>query len=282
MTFLKIGEKELPPGYKVLSIYNNHKSRTFLARVVNVDFITMEKEFLQANHNCPYATGIDIFPIDHFDYDEDVNSYQKIFIRGFDEMAASLDEEETDINNLSESIRDHILYLCDNCNFKIENEKPLKQQLMIFSDRLYSVFDKDSPYVAHMYFWENSNSQVYPKEYYENSIKIPFENTYIPVPIAYDKILSSCYGEGYMVPIRSGGVHDYPLYTIQREYMREAAGRIYYPEYTFSDSDLHRPVVEPVERDRKEMVFLPFSPDIGNSWKKSGLSMQTIPIGMSM
>lgn len=63
MTFLKIGEKELPPGYKVLSIYNNHKSRTFLARVVNVDFITMEKEFLQANHNCPYATGIDIFPL---------------------------------------------------------------------------------------------------------------------------------------------------------------------------------------------------------------------------
>ena len=271
MTFLKIGEKELPPGYKVLSIYNNHRSHTFLARVVNVDFITMEKEFLRANHNCPYATGIDIFPIDYFDYDENVNSYQKILIRGFDQMAASVDEDETDINNLSPEIRDQILYLCDKCNVKIEHGKPLKQQLMIFSDRLYSLFGKDSPYVAHMYFWESYDSQVYPRKYYENSVMLPFENTHIPVPIAYDRILSSCYKSNYIVPVRSGGVHDYPLYKTQREYMRGAAGRVYYPEYTFSESDLNRPVVKPVVRERKEMVFLPFSPRYWANMEKEWL-----------
>ena len=244
---------------------------------MNVDFITMEKEFLRANHNCPYATGIDIFPIDHFDHDEDVNAYQKILIRGFDEMAASVDEEETDINNLSPEIQDHILYLCDKCNVKIENGKPLKQQLMIFSDRLYSIFEKDSPYVAHMYFWESSNSQVYPREYYESSVMLPFENTYIPVPIAYDRILSSCYGPNYIVPVRSGGVHDYPLYKTQKEYMRGAAGRVYYPEYSFSQSDLKRPAVKSLERDRKEMVFLPFSPEYWEFMEKEWLKYVDSP-----
>ena len=260
MTFLKIGEKELPTGYKVLSIYNNHRSRTFLARVVNADMITMEEEFLRANHNCPYATGIDIFPIDNFDYDEDVNDYQKVLIRGFDKTAADIDEDETDLSNLPRDLRDQIAYLCDKCKVEIEDGKPLKQQVMIFSDRLYSVFDKKSPYVAHMYFWEINGSQVYPREYYENRVMLPFENTYIPAPIAYDKILSSCYGDRYMEPIRSGGVHDFPLYSIQREYMREVTGKVYYPEYSFSENDLDRPLVESVERERKEMVFLPFSP----------------------
>ena len=260
MTFLKIAEKELPPGYKVLSIYNNSKSKTFLGRVVNMDFISMEEQFLKVNHNCPYATGVDIFPIDHFDYDESVNEYQKILIRGFDEIAAAVDEDEKDINNLPADLRDKLEYLCKQSKLKIENGKPLKQQILIFSDRLYSIFGQDSPYVAHMYFWEMNNSQVYPKRFYDNAVRLPFENTMIPVPIMYDKILSSCYGPGYMEPVRKGGIHDYPLYTIQREYMREAAGRVYYPEYSFTAEDLNRPSVPAVNRARKEMVFLPFSP----------------------
>lgn len=264
LTFLKIAEKELPKGYKVLSIYNNHKSHTFLGRVVNMEFISTEAEFLKANHNCPYATGIDIFPIDHFDYDKSTNEYQKILIAGFDEMAARIDEDEKDLNNLPKEIQERIQYLCNTCGMKLEEGGYLKQQMMIFSDRLYSIFKEDSPYIAHMYFWERNNNQVYPKEYYENTVMLPFECTYIPAPIAYDRILTECYGPGYMIPVRSGGVHDYPLYTIQREYMREAVGKVYYPEYSFKAEDMERPEVEEVKRDKKEMVFLPFSP---NYWK---------------
>ena len=260
MTFLKIAENELPPGYKVLSIYNNHESKTFLGRVVNMDFISMEEQFLKTNHNCPYATGVDIFPIDHFEYDETVNEYQKILIRGFDEIASVIDENETDIGNLPKEIRDQIDYLCEQSKLKIENGKPLKQQILIFSDRLYSIFGQNSPYVAHMYFWEMNNSQVYPREYYENTVRIPFECTTVPIPIAYDRILTNCYGPGYMEPIRKGGIHDYPLYTIQREYMRETVNRVYYPEYEFSKEDLIRPEIQVPARECKEMVFLPFSP----------------------
>ncbi len=260
MVFLKVAEKELPEGYKVLSIYNNHKSRTFLARVVNIDLISTEAHFLQANHNCPYATGIDIFPIDHLEYDEGINELQKILIRGVDEIAAIVDAEERDINNLFPVVRERINYLCEMTGAKLEEGRPIKQQMMILSDRIGAIFDKEAPMVAHMYFWETAGTQVYPREYYANTIRIPFECTYIPVPIAYDTILSTCYGPNYMKPVRAGGIHEYPLYADQREYMREAVNRVYYPEYVFSQDDLSRPAIDPIQRDRKEMVFLPFSP----------------------
>ena len=264
MKFLSIAENELPEGYKVLSIYNNHKSHTFLGRVVNLDFISTEAEFLRANHNCPYATGIDIFPIDHFDYEESTNEYQKVLINGFDEVAAVVDEDERDINNLPKEIQDRIFYLCEVCKCEFEKGKPIKQQMLIMSDRLYSIFKADAPYLAHMYFWERYNKQVFPREFFENTIDIPFEYTYIPAPICYDRILQMCYGPNYMIPKRAGGVHDYPLYSIQRNYMREAVGRVYYQEYEFSEDDLKRPSVKSTDRIRKEMVFLPFSP---NYWK---------------
>ncbi len=260
MVFLKIAEKELPPGYKMLSIYNNHESRTFLGRVVNSSFISVEEEFLKTNHNCPYATGVDIFPIDHLEYNEEVNELQKILIRGADEMAAIIDDEETDIGNLPDYVQNRIRYLCETCGATLETGSPIKQQMMILSDRIGAIFDNKAPYVAHMYFWETYGSQVYPKEFYADTIRVPFECTYIPVPIAYDAILTSCYGSNYITPVRSGGIHEYPLYSIQKNFMMETVGKVYYPEYTFSKDDLERPDVDGTGRKRKEMVFLPFSP----------------------
>ena len=277
LTFLKIAENELPKGYRVLSIYNNHKSHTFLGRVVNMEFISTEFEFLKTNHNCPYATGIDIFPIDHFNYDESINEYQKLLISGFDEVASRIDEDEKDLNNLPKEIQERIEYLCSTCGMKLEKDGYLKQQMLIFSDRLYSIFKEDSPYIAHMYFWERNNNQVYPKEYYENTVMLPFESTYIPVPIAYDHILTECYGPGYMCPVRSGGVHDYPLYAIQKEYMRGAVGKVYYPEYAFKSEDLERPEVEVIKREKKEMVFLPFSPKYWKYMEKEWLKYINLP-----
>lgn len=272
MVFLKVAEKELPERYKVLSIYNDHRVKLFLGRVVNNNIISTEAEFLKANHNCPYATGIDIFPIDHFEYDEGINELQKMLIRGVDEMTLYVDEEETDIESLPEEVKDRIRYFCEVTNTTLEPGRPIKQQMMILSDRIGAIFDKDAEYVAHMYFWETADSQVYPRSYYENTIRVPFECTYIPVPIAYDTILSSCYGPNYMTPIMSGGIHDYPLYTSQREFMRETVNTVYYPEYSFDPGDLVRPDVTAPERDRKEMVFLPFSPKywkfMEKEWKK--------------
>ena len=277
MKFLKFAQNELPDGYMVLSVHNHHQSHTFLGRVVNNGLISTEPEFLKANHNCPYATGIDIFPVDHFEYDEKTNELQKVLIHEADEMAAVIDEEETELDNLPQQIKDRVIALCKACKYKIEKGSYIRQQMFILSDRLYAIFDEKASYLAHMYFWERYDNQVFPKTYFDHIIRIPFECTTIPVPIAYDRLLKAYYGPNYMNPVRSGGVHDYPLYSIQREYMREAVNRVYYPEYEFSKNDLTRPAVETIERDSKEMVFLPISPKYWKYMEKEWAKYVDLP-----
>ena len=70
MLFLKVARDELPNSYQLLSVYNNPEYDNFLSRVVNSSFISVEKDFLEANHNFPFAVGVDIFPLDYFDYNE--------------------------------------------------------------------------------------------------------------------------------------------------------------------------------------------------------------------
>ena len=57
---------------------------------------------------------------------------------------------------------------------------------------------------------------VYPKEYYSESIYVPFEYTTIPVPIGYENILKRKYGEDYMIPYLGGTNHEYPFYRKQQ------------------------------------------------------------------
>ncbi len=44
------------------------------------------------------------------------------------------------------------------------------------------------------------------KEWFRETISLPFENTYVPVPIDYDKILTQCYRD-YRQMIQGGGLH---------------------------------------------------------------------------
>ena len=63
---------------------------------------------------------------------------------------------------------------------------------------------------------------IYPKEYYSESIYMPFEYTTIPVPVGYEKILIQKYGENYMTPYLGGTNHEYPFYRKQqREVYRQ-------------------------------------------------------------
>ena len=47
---------------------------------------------------------------------------------------------------------------------------------------------------------------VYNCEWFTEPMYVPFENTKIPVPKAYDAVLTSLYGD-YMVPVKGASLH---------------------------------------------------------------------------
>lgn len=260
LKFLKIARDELPENYVLLSVYNNHEYDNFLSRVVNRNFISVEKEFLEANHNFPFAVGVDIFPLDYFEYDENENELIKNIIETAQAIIAILDPNVSDMDDLDEPVRVSINRLCDMCAIPVEEGKPIRQQIYIMIERMCAIYDRNAPYLTNMYFLVKYNNQVYKKECFENTVRLPFEFFEICAPVGYDVKLSECYGSGYMSPYKGGGIHEYPLYGKQKDLLFKTTGKNYFAQYRFNRSDLNRPDPgEPsADRNRKETVFLPF------------------------
>ncbi len=258
LLFLKAARDELPKDYQLLSVYNNHKYDNFLSRVVNRDFISLEEDFLKVNHNFPFAVGIDIFPLDHFQYDDKENKLIKDILLSAQTIVALLDPDVTDINEIDETAKEHIIRFCDMCGIPLEEGKPVRQQIYILIERVCAVYDDSAPFLTNMFFWVENGNQVYKKEYFENTVRLPFEYFDISAPIGYDAKLAECYGVNYMTPYKGGGMHDYPLYGGQKKLLFETTGTNYYKEYSFSRTDIARSYPDQPERSKKEVVFLPF------------------------
>ena len=110
------------------------------------------------------------------------------------------------------------------CGVKFNNLEPLATQLLKLGERLSMMYtDEESQAVALMGDHAGPRPlDVYPKEYYSESIYMPFEYTTIPVPVGYEKILIQKYGENYMIPYLGGTNHEYPFYRKQqREVYRQ-------------------------------------------------------------
>lgn len=258
MVFLKVARDELPEHYELLSVYNNHEYDNFLSRVVNRNFISIEQEFLEANHNFPFAVGVDIFPLDHFEYDDSENELIKNLIVSAQAIVAVLNPEEKNLESIEEKTKENIRDLCDMCGIPIEEGKPIRQQIYIMIERMCSLYGRDAAYLTNMYFWVLNGNQVYKKEYFEETVRIPFEFFEICAPIGYDDKLVNCYGNNYMVAMKGGGMHDYPLYDKQKKLLYETTGKNYYKQFEYDRSDEVRPVVDVPLRDKREIVFLPF------------------------
>ena len=258
MVFLKVARDELPRGYQLLSVYNNSEYDNFLSRVVNSNMISLEQDFLEANHSFPFAVGVDIFPLDYFEYNDEENATLKEMVTSVQSLINLITSDVTDISEIDEVVGGTIVRFCDMCGVPLESGKPIRQQLYILNERICSTYDSSSPYLSNIYFWVNNGNQVYKKEIFENTVRIPFEFSEICVPIGYDDKLQNAYGPNYMTPYKDGGMHDYPLYEKQKKLLFEANGKSFYKVYEWNNDELNsvRPS-EPV-RERREVVFLPF------------------------
>ncbi len=69
--FLGYARNELPSGYHILSVDDNEEYEHPFGRIMNSHAIDTHKEFLEKHYGCPFAVGVDIFPLDRVYADDE-------------------------------------------------------------------------------------------------------------------------------------------------------------------------------------------------------------------
>lgn len=231
--FNQVAEQELPEGYVVLNLNNEELYLEYMTRVTNGHRLNFDPDYLEKYHDCPYATGIDIFVLDYVAENEKEEKERKELASLI--MAAS-DEIKEDNSNV-ETYKDVLNQIEELCLVEFDYTKCIRQQLFQTGEKIFSLYaNKGGSHVALMPYWVYFDNHLYPAEYFDTTVMVPFETTKLPIPVAYDGVLQIEYGD-YMKIVKSGGVHDYPFFINQEDHLKSLVTP--YPfEYHFSMGDL--------------------------------------------
>lgn len=247
--FNNIIRKEMPEGYVILNLNNEGEDMYFehLTRITNSHRVYFDGEFLEKYHQFPYAAGIDIFPIDYIAEDEEEEEQRKELIAGVMSVAENMADDDSNIDEF----RDDIADIEKICVTKINYNENVKRQLYQIAERLFALYsDVGGEYVALMPYWVHKNNHKYPAKLFDKTIMLPFEYIQIPAPAAYDAVLRIEYGD-YMTIYKNGGVHGYPFFVNQEEFLMEQINS--YPfKYKFSMDHLENDIRKEYKSPRKQ------------------------------
>lgn len=253
--FLQVSH-ELPEGYKILNIRNQKGFWYFLARVVAKPRICFEEEHLKEYNGFPYIAGIDIFVRDYISEDVEKEETYITTAKYVLSVADAIGTPEMQPKKLE----DHLVRIEEICGLNIErlqDKEALKTQLYLLVEQLISgVREEESLLITQKipYAIERQERRWMPKEWYSESIRMPFEYTSIPVPIEYKQVLYREYGD-YMKPVQwTGGTHSYPFFRSQREQLEEILD-FPIPGYYFSKEMMKRQQQDKKDCLKKNVLF---------------------------
>ena len=212
--FLAVAKEELPEGYSIMSFHNNDYSWKFIYNIVPNDHMCFTPEYLKSHYSFPYIVAIDIFIIDNISDDDSIeqsrNEQVKRLLNEADKISLSEQSEPDKLNKM------RVLYDEAEKLLQLENENDTKR-------------------VVQKVPWGVYHNRTYDKSDFINAVRVPFEMTSVPVPLCFNKILSSKYGN-FMNIVFGGGGHNYPYYIGQKKALKEDFD--YPATYKFSESDL--------------------------------------------
>lgn len=212
-------QKELPKPYKALSFYIQEEYNECSICVSNGTEVSLDEERLEKFHDCPYVVGIDIFPLDFIPSNQEEKDVQleiyKLIISALKHL--DLMQEKENRVMLEQMLKE----IETVCSVRINREESIRNQLWKLSDNICQLYkEEESSEMTWMPEMARRKNYVLKKEWYENTIKLKFENMEIQVPEQYDKVLSTMFGD-YMTPVRGTQDHEYPFYKKQQEMLQE-------------------------------------------------------------
>lgn len=230
MQLLSYLSKELPKGYIVRSPLLESWYPEYHSCVVNSDSISIEPEHLKIFHGCPFIVGIDIFPLDFLDEDEENSMCVNMFRVA---RQAALMVKNGEINEKLNELLGILERQCDvtidrrgleeNSSDDARNE--LTAGLWGLANEIVMCGNRNRTSRLAMYLDYLKFGKFYQSVWFEQMEQMPFEGFMVPVPREFDRILCATYGN-YLGHGRNLALHDYPFYNKQLEQLRKRVAEI--------------------------------------------------------
>ncbi|SEF67547.1 Phosphorylcholine metabolism protein LicD [Butyrivibrio sp. Su6] len=231
--FREVADAELPPEFVIHDYERQENHWLFLARVVNSSKYGFNEDYLNRHYNMPWLIGVDIFLKDYlYKNPEDEKKRCDEILR-----ILAVAEKEINLGNVSSA---RALYK------KAE-------------DAMSRVPESESDRICQIFPWGLKGNTGEPKEYYGEAVRLPFEDTTIPVPVHYNQLLSMRYGN-YLEIHKVWYAHSYPAFDNQRQSFEEETSEKL-PAFIYSDDLLKRaPFHTKNQPSKRTALFLPIGP----------------------
>ncbi len=223
--FLSYAKEELPTEYRILNAYTEDEWVDSFSRITNSDKIDVSQEHLQKFHNCPFAVGIDIFPLDGIPQDTKIADYQMQMLGMARDSYFSIlylrENGEKDLGSkrelgaYKEKLAGDLRILSDFTGIARENTFSLANWVLRMFDAICMIGnDKEAQTIG--------SFQIHLKHIVTDKVSIQalsftqemcFEATRITVPIGYDEVLKNVYKEYRTLKFVPN--HEYPFYKKQ-------------------------------------------------------------------
>lgn len=220
--FCAAAKDELPKGWVLWTTDTEIMWRESYAHVTPVRSVDYSPEHTEEFYGFPYVPGVDIFP---YDYIAPLEGEDNMICRLVHIVGATHTSWDTDDSTEEEKIA--VAKSIEKiCNAKFDYTKDIPNQLIKLQESLSTMIpEKEARHVAIMPLYAGKNRKDrYPKGYFDNLVRIPFEYVQIPVPERYEEILSVRFGENWRTPIIGTQDHEYPYYKKQYQQTWRALG----------------------------------------------------------
>ena len=236
--FKEAAKTELPKDFQIHDYEHQEDHWLFLSRVANSVHINFEPEHMKQFHNFPYIAGIDIFVLDYLYKDEQQEKQRceevKHIIAVADSIiAGEIAQPVKEANLIQLEQKYHKTF-----NRKLDNRHMGIELYRLAEEQMARVPKEESDRMAQIFPWGLLGNRGQDKKYYEKFVRLPFENTIMPVPADYHRILSGRYHDYFKIhKVWSG--HDYPYFEGQRKNL-QAVADFKLPEFTFDKAMLRQ------------------------------------------
>lgn len=223
LKLMQVLPQEVPKEWRVSSIHTEGEHNLPHSGVMNSWVINTDPEIIKRFHGCPYIVGVDVYALDYLPRDAELAETRRLLYDAVYDVAMRYPELEAS-GELSECISK----IEEVCGVTFDMNRPMRKQLWLLGEQLCNLFhDEESDYLTYVprTVYKRPKFKL-KKEWYAETVQLPFENIMISAPAMYDEVLTAIYKD-YKTLKKGGGRHEYPFYKKQDEYLRQCGKEIF-------------------------------------------------------